>query len=224
MHKSRHCSAGTSRPVQGKSALDIAVCPGYPRLHMKIALACDHAGFDLKTGIADQLKALGHEVLDFGTNSTASVDFVDHVYPAALAVTRAEAERAVLIDGAGYPSGIVANMLPDVYAAVCNDTVSARLSREHTNANVLCLGGKVIGALAAAEILRIWMSTDFLGGRYLKRVEKVQELARRHRRGFEVQARKVITLQDIRHALTRRESLLIDESTIITPSVLDLVR
>lgn len=191
---------------------------------MRIALACDHAGFDLKTGIKEQLTALGHEVLDFGAGSTASVDFVDHVYPAALAVSRAEAERAILIDGAGYPSGIVANLLPEVYAAVANDPISARLSREHSNANVLCLGGKIIGALLAAEIVRVWMSTDFLGGRYTRRVEKVQELARRHRRAHDAQARKVITLQDVRDALVRRESLLIDESTIVTPSVLDLVR
>lgn len=191
---------------------------------MKIAIACDHAGFELKTAVKEQLAGLGHEVLDFGAQSTAPVDFVDHVYPAALAVSRGEAERAVLIDGAGYPSGIVANMLPDVYAAVANDVVSARLSREHTNANVLCLGGKILGALAAAEIVGVWMKSEFLGGRYAKRVEKVEALARRHRRPGEGAARKVITVQDVRDALTRRESLLLDSSTILTPSVLDLVR
>lgn len=191
---------------------------------MKIAVACDHAGFETKNAVKEQLVSLGHEVVDFGTQSTASVDFVDYVYPAALAVSRKEAERAILIDGAGYPSGIVANLLPDVFAAVANDVVSARLSREHTNANVLCLGGKILGALAAAEIVSVWLKAEYLGGRYAKRVEKVQELARKHRRPAEVSARKVITVQDVRDALTKREPLILDQSTIVTPSVMDLVR
>src|SRR4029079_11398704 len=142
---------------------------------MNIALACDHAGFELKRVVAKQLQADGHEVQDFGTNSEESVDFVDHVYPAARAVSTGKAERAILIDGAGYPSGIVANMLPSVYAAVANDLFSARLSREHSNTNVLCIGGKVIGAGVAAEIVSVWLKTEFLGGKYAGRVQKVQK-------------------------------------------------
>ncbi|MGI8908308.1 MAG: RpiB/LacA/LacB family sugar-phosphate isomerase [Candidatus Sumerlaeaceae bacterium] len=191
---------------------------------MKIAIACDHAGYELKAAVARQLTAAGHELLDFGTNSEESVDFVDHVYPAALAVSERRADRAILIDGAGYPSGIVANFLPGVYAAVANDLFSARLSREHTNSNVLCLGGKVVGAGVAAEIVTVWLTTDFLGGKYAKRVEKVEKLAKKHRVGAEATARKVVTVQDIRDALLKRESLLMSDTTILTPSVLDLIR
>ena len=110
---------------------------------MKISMACDHAGFELKQHLAELLRKAGHEVLDFGCNSSDPVDFVDHVYPAALALSEARCDRAVLVDGAGYPSGIVANMLPDVFAAVANDPVSARLSREHSDANALCVGGRI---------------------------------------------------------------------------------
>lgn len=191
---------------------------------MKIAIACDHAGYELKTAIAKQLAAAGHEVQDFGTNSEESVDFVDHVYPAALAVSDGNAHRAILVDGAGYPSGIVANMLPGVYAAVANDLFSARLSREHSNTNVLCLGGKVIGAGVGAEIVTVWLKTEFLGGKYAARVQKVEKLAKQHRVSSERNARQVVTVQDIRDALQKKESLLLSEATILTPSVLDLIR
>lgn len=190
---------------------------------MKIALACDHAGYELKLAVKKLLLDLKHDILDFGTNSTEAVDFSDHVYPAALAVSTGEADRAILIDGAGYPSGIVANMLPGVFAAVANDLFSAKLSREHSNTNVLCLGGKVIGAGVAGEIVNVWLSTGFLGGKYAARVEKVKALAQKHRRAADEHARKVITLQDVRDAIEKKQSLLIDDKTIITPSVLDLL-
>jgi ribose 5-phosphate isomerase B len=191
---------------------------------MRIAVAADHAGFDLKTEIVTFLRSHGHEVVDFGTNSRESVDFVDFVYPAALTVSRGECERAILVDGAGYPSGIVANMLPGVYAAVANDVFSARLSREHSNTNVLCVGGKVVGSGVALEIVATWLEAKFLGGKYAARVAKVEAIAKRHKRAHEEQPRKVITVQDIKDALRRKESLLIDANTIITPSVYDLIQ
>lgn len=191
---------------------------------MRISIACDHAGYELKVQVQSQLQSLGHEVVDFGTNSTSSVDFIDHVYPAALQVSEAKTERAILIDGAGYPSGIVANMLPGVYAAVANDLFSARLSREHSNANVLCLGGKVVGGGIAAEIVATWLKTEFAGGKYAARVDKVVALSKKYRRSMDVVPRSVLTVQDIRDALVHRESLIIDEKTIMTPSVIDLVR
>jgi ribose 5-phosphate isomerase B len=191
---------------------------------MKIAVASDHAGFEIKQMVAGLLRAQNHEVMDFGTNSAESVDFVDFAYPAALAVSEARAERAVLVDGAGYPSGIVANLLPGVYAAVANDPASARFAREHSDTNVLCLGGRIIGAALAAEVLQVWLSAQFLGGRYAARVEKLRRLAAKHRRPAEAQPRKVVTVQDVRDALERREPLIMDESTILTPSVLDLLR
>jgi ribose 5-phosphate isomerase B len=191
---------------------------------MKIAIACDHAGFELKLHIKKLLLDAGHDVQDFGTHSTESVDFVDMVYPAALEVSSGAAARAILIDGAGYPSGMVANMLPNVYAAVANDLFSARLSREHSNANVLCLGGKVIGAGVAGEIVTTWLKTDFLGGKYAARVDKLRALGSKHRKSANERARQVVTLEDLRNAIQRKESLLIDSSTKITPSVLDAIQ
>ncbi|MBX7246029.1 MAG: RpiB/LacA/LacB family sugar-phosphate isomerase [Candidatus Sumerlaeaceae bacterium] len=190
---------------------------------MKIALASDHAGFELKQFIKGLLANLKHEMEDFGTHSTESVDFVDHVYPAALAVAEGRAQRAILIDGAGYPSGIVGNLIPGVFAAVCNDPVSARFAREHSDTNVLCMGGKVIGALLAQQIVETWLSAEFLGGKYARRVNKVKELAERHKRPLSEKARTVITVQDIKDCLARKQSLLIDSKTIITPSVKDLL-
>ena len=191
---------------------------------MKISMACDHAGFELKQHLAELLRKVGHEVLDFGCNSSDPVDFVDHVYPAALALSEARCDRAILVDGAGYPSGIVANMLPGVFAAVANDPVSARLSREHSDANALCVGGRIVGTALADEIVTTWLAVGFLGGKYAVRVEKVRRLAEKHRRGAADQPRKVVTVQDVRDALTRKRSLLMDDSTILTPSVLDLTR
>jgi ribose 5-phosphate isomerase B len=152
------------------------------------------------------------------------VDFVDFIYPAALALSEGRVERAILVDGAGYPSGIVANMLPGVFAAVANDLFSARLSREHSDTNALCIGGKVVGAGVGGEIVETWLKTAFLGGKYAVRVGKVRQIAAHHRRPLEERARQVLTVQDVRDALTRRESLLLDEKTILTPSVLDLLR
>jgi ribose 5-phosphate isomerase B len=191
---------------------------------MRVAIACDHAGYELKVHVKKHVQDLGHEVRDFGTNSTESVDFVDFVYPAAKAVSEGMVDRAILIDGAGYSSGIVANLLPDVYAAVANDPLSARFSREHSDTNVLCLGGKLIGAAMAADIVTVWLNASFLGGRYTPRVQKVRELARKHRRSADEQPRKVVTEQDLRDAIRHRQSLLIDSATIFTPSVLDLLR
>jgi ribose 5-phosphate isomerase B len=191
---------------------------------MKIAIACDHAGYELKLAVKKHLQALEHEVEDFGTVSLQTVDFVDFVYPAAMSVSEGKNERAILVDGAGYPSGIIANMLPNIYAAVANDPFSARLAREHSNTNVLCLGGKVIGAGMASEIVDVWLESSFLGGRYAARIDKVQKLARKHRRLENEQARRVVTLQDIRDAVSRKESILMDESTVFTPSVFDLLR
>jgi ribose 5-phosphate isomerase B len=193
-------------------------------MQKKIAIACDHAGYDLKVHVKKQLQDLHYEVEDFGTNSANAVDFVDFVYPAALAVSEGKVCRAVLIDGAGYPSGMVANLLPNVFAAVANDPVSARFAREHSDTNVLCLGGKIIGAAVASEIINIWLEGKFLGGRYSVRVEKVKRLAEKHRRSAEDQPRKVITVQDVRDALGRKESLLMDGTTIITPAVMDWLR
>jgi len=191
---------------------------------MKISIASDHAGYDLKCIVKEFLVRLGHEAQDFGTNSAESVDYPDFIYPAALALSEGRVERAILIDGAGYPSAAIASMLWGVRAAVCFDTVCAGLARQHSNTNALCLGGKLIGSLLAMEIVRVWLTTDFLGDKYAKRLEKVARLARRHLRPPDLKPRKLITLQDLKDAFEKKESLIMDENTIITPGVSDAVR
>jgi ribose 5-phosphate isomerase B len=149
---------------------------------MKIAVASDHAGFSLKEEIAGILKSQGHEVKDFGAFNEEAVDLSDQVYPAALAVGEGSAERGIFVDGVGYGSALIANRIYGVYAAVCQDPFCAELARSHSDTNVLCLGGKIIGSALALQIVRTWMSTDFLGNeeKYMRRVGKVREISQRH--------------------------------------------
>jgi ribose 5-phosphate isomerase B len=152
---------------------------------MRIAMANDHAGLPLKLEIKNWLEAQGHEVLDFGTHTAEAADLPDFVYPAALSLSRGEADRAIFVDGVGYGSAMIANKLPGVFAAVCQDSFCAELARSHSNTNALCLGGKIIGSAIAMEIVRVWMTTDWLGtaeAKYARRVQKVLELDQKHRR------------------------------------------
>lgn len=191
---------------------------------MRIAMASDHAGFPLKAIIKEYLTAHGHEVEDFGCRSSEAVDLPDFTYPASLALGRGEVERAILLDGAGYPSAMIANCVWGCYAAVANDLFSARLAREHSDANALCLGGKVIGEAVAVECVKIFLETPFLGGKYARRVEKLRSIAERHRQPPGVQPLRVLTLEDLREAVLRRRPLWMDEKTLLTPSVVDAVR
>lgn len=145
-------------------------------------MANDHAGTALKKEIKQWLEADGHEVLDFGTHDEASVDLSDYVYPAALAVAKGEAERAILVDGVGYGSALIANKLPDISAVVCQDPFCAGLARQHTDSNVLCLGGKTIGSAIAMAIVQTWMTTPFNSAepKYARRNAKVAQIAARH--------------------------------------------
>lgn len=147
-------------------------------------MASDHAGLELKLEIAEMLKSQGHEIIDFGTDSAEAADLPDHVYPAALAVSVGEAERGIFVDGVGYGSAMIANKVPGVFAAVCQDPFCAELARSHSDTNVLCIGGKIIGSAIALEIVRVWMTTDWLGtenDKYARRVQKVIEIDQRHR-------------------------------------------
>ena len=145
---------------------------------MRIALAGDHAGYPLKEEIKDLL-GKDHELTDFGTYSTEAVDLSDFVHPAAKAVSDGEVDRAILVDGVGYGSALIANKLPRVFAAVCQDPFCAGLARSHSDTNVLCLGGKIIGSALALEIVKTWMTTDFLVDqpKYRNRVDKVVQIA-----------------------------------------------
>jgi ribose 5-phosphate isomerase B len=150
---------------------------------MRIAMASDHAGRALKLEVAALLTGQGHVVTDFGTDTDDPADLPDHVYPASLAVARGEADRGVFVDGVGYGSAMIANKVPGVFAAVCQDPFCAGLARSHSDTNVLCLGGKIIGSALPLEIVRTWMSTDWLGAgeeKYARRVRKVVEIDARH--------------------------------------------
>lgn len=191
---------------------------------MRISLASDHAGFSLKTAIKSFLVKAGHEVEDFGCRSEEAVDLPDFAYPAAMALSQGRVDRAILVDGAGYPSALIANCLWGVYAAVANDPLSARFAREHSDTNALCLGGKIIGEAMGLECVKLFLELNCLGGKYARRVEKVRAIAERHRKAPGDEALKVLTLEDIREAVENKRSLILDQTTIVTPSVLDLAR
>ncbi len=148
---------------------------------MKIAMANDHAGTLLKNEIKSYLESQGHEVVDFGTYDEESCDLSDFVYPASLAVAKGECERGIFVDGVGYGSALIANKINGIYAAVCQDPFCAKLAREHTDSNVLCIGGKIIGNMIALEIVKTWMHTDPLTeAKYRRRVDKVKEINNKH--------------------------------------------
>ncbi|MEY4480364.1 MAG: hypothetical protein RLZZ267_1042 [Bacillota bacterium] len=149
---------------------------------MKIAMANDHAGLGLKLEIKALLEGMGHEVIDFGTHTEDAADLPDYIYPASLAVGKGEVDRGIFVDGVGYGSAMIANKISGVYAAVCQDPFCAGLARSHSNTNVLCIGGKIIGSAIAVEIVKTWMTTAYLSDneRYTKRVDKVVAIDERH--------------------------------------------
>ncbi|MGO2939386.1 MAG: RpiB/LacA/LacB family sugar-phosphate isomerase [Pseudolactococcus laudensis] len=147
---------------------------------MKIIMASDHAGVKLKVEIKALLETMGYEVDDMGPYDTTAVDLSDFVYPAALKVSQ-EKVRGIFVDGVGYGSALIANRIYGIDAVVCQDPFCAKLAREHTDSNVLCLGGKIIGSALALEIVRTWMTTDFLPEeKYIRRVEKVKAISEKH--------------------------------------------
>lgn len=140
---------------------------------MKIALGSDHAGFRYKEKIKQLLISLGHEVEDFGTTSEAPVDYPKFIRPAAEAVARGECERGIVLGGSGNGEAMVANKVRGIRCALCWNEESARLSRQHNDANVLSLGERMISAELALQIVRVWLSTDFEGGRHAARIAQI---------------------------------------------------
>ncbi|WP_028584280.1 ribose 5-phosphate isomerase B [Desulfogranum mediterraneum] len=138
---------------------------------MKIALGCDHGGFGLKQEIAAVLKDCDCEVVDYGCYSSDSVDYPDIAAAVCKAVAGGECERGILICGTGIGISIAANRHPGIRAALCSEPFSAQMSREHNDANVLCLGGRVIGGALALQIVDVWLKTEFSGGRHLRRIQ-----------------------------------------------------
>lgn len=140
---------------------------------MKIAIGSDHAGFELKETIKTFLKEKGIEVKDFGTHSEERVDYPDYAIPLAESVANGEEDFGILICGTGIGMSIAANKVKGIRASLCSDVYSAHSAREHNNANVLCLGGRVLGKELAKEIVDKWLSSSFLGGRHKRRVDKI---------------------------------------------------
>jgi ribose 5-phosphate isomerase B len=144
-------------------------------IQMKIAIGSDHAGFQYKTRIKEYLESLGHSVTDFGTNSDAPVDYPLFIRPVAEAVARGDAERGVVLGGSGNGEAIVANRVKGIRCALCWNTDSARLGRQHNNANVLSLGQRMVSPETALEIVKIWLDTPFEGGRHQKRIDLIDQ-------------------------------------------------
>lgn len=143
-----------------------------------IALGADHAGFPLKEDLKSWLIARGHDVVDLGTQSLESVDYPDFAVGVGSAITAGKAERGVLVCGTGIGMAMAANKVPGIRAAACTDAFSARMSREHNDANILALGARITARDAAIEILEIWLEAEFAGGRHARRVEKILALDR----------------------------------------------
>src|SRR6478609_2954833 len=141
---------------------------------MKIAIGSDHAGFAYKELIKNLLTGLGHEVRDFGTDSAAPVDYPTFIRPAAEAVARGECERGIVLGGSGNGEAIVANKVRGVRCALCWSLDTARWSREHNDANVLAIGERTIPVELALEIVRVWLTTEFTGGRHAARVKAIE--------------------------------------------------
>lgn len=146
---------------------------------MKIAIGSDHAGFELKSEIIILLKEMGIECIDFGTNGPQSVDYPDFGEKVSMAVSKGEMDRGILICGTGIGMSIVANKFPNIRASLCNDLFTAKMSRLHNDANILVIGGRIVGKDLAKEIVRVWFSTDFEGGRHLIRLEKIKKIEER---------------------------------------------
>ena len=140
---------------------------------MKISLGSDHAGFRYKEKIKELLIALGHEVKDFGTTSEASVDYPRFIRPAAEAVAKGECDRAIVLGGSGNGEAMAANKVRGIRCALCWNEESARLSRQHNDANVLSLGERMMPEDLALNIVRIWLTTDFEGGRHIARIAQL---------------------------------------------------
>ena len=145
---------------------------------MRIAIGADHAGFLLKEHLKATLLRLGHAVEDFGTGSEASIDYPPICFAVARAVAEGRAERGIVLGGSGQGEQIAANKIHGVRAALCNDLYTARLSREHNDANVLSMGGRIVAFGLADEITALWLKTSFEGGRHQRRLDQISHLER----------------------------------------------
>lgn len=145
---------------------------------MRIAIGADHAGYALKQHLIGTLQRLGHVVDDRGTHSDAAVDYPPICADVAREVTQGRADRGIMVGGSGQGEQMAANKVMGARAALCNDLYTARMSREHNDANVLTLGGRVVAHALADEILTLWLQTPFEGGRHQRRIDQIAEIER----------------------------------------------
>jgi ribose 5-phosphate isomerase B len=140
---------------------------------MRVAIGADHAGFLLKEHFKQTLAALGHDIDDHGTDSEVSVDYPPICVAVGKAVAHGRADRGIVLGGSGQGEQIAANKVLGIRAALCNDLYTARLSREHNDANVLAMGGRIVAFDLADEILKLWLATPFAGGRHQRRIDEI---------------------------------------------------
>ena len=140
---------------------------------MKIVVGSDHRGFEAKKQVKAIVTQLGHECIDVGTDTSDPVDYPDPAYLAAVAVSKKQAERAILACGTGIGMSITANKIKGIRAALCHDELSAQISRHHNDANVLCIAADLLGEVLLRKIVEAWLNTEFSGGRHLRRVRKI---------------------------------------------------
>jgi ribose 5-phosphate isomerase B len=143
---------------------------------MKIAVGSDHRGFDIKQQIMAIATELGHECIDVGTSDNNPIDYPDLAYLAAMAVSKKEADRAILACATGIGMSMAANKVKGIKAALCHDELTAQISRDHNDANVLCLSADQVGVVLLRKMVEVWLSTEFSGGRHERRVRKIDAI------------------------------------------------
>lgn len=141
---------------------------------MKISIASDHAGFTYKAEIKKHLKLLGHDVIDFGTDSGDSVDYPDFIKPAAKSVATGESDIGIVLGGSGNGEAIAANKVSGIRCAVCWSSESAKLAKTHNNANMISIGQRMVTLNSAMQIVDAWMNAEFEGGRHIQRIKKIE--------------------------------------------------
>jgi ribose 5-phosphate isomerase B len=149
---------------------------------VRVAIAADHAGYLLKEDLKEFLESEGHEVLDCGTDSTEPVDYPRFSEAAARAVIDGRADRGIVLGGSGQGEQIAANKVHGIRASLCNDLYTARLARQHNDANVLGMGARIVAPTLAMEIVRVWLATPFEGGRHVRRLEQITAIEQEEER------------------------------------------
>lgn len=149
---------------------------------MIIAVGSDHAGLEIKNETISVLKELGYEYIDYGTNTPESVDYPDFGELVSDAVSTGKADKGILICGTGIGMSIVANKFHNIRASLCNELFSAKMSRLHNDANILVIGGRIVGKDLAKEIIHVWLTTPFEGGRHINRLKKISLIEKKTRK------------------------------------------